>query len=472
MSNLPRALRLALAVTLLVVGLVRLAPRAVPAAAVVTHGAGFQASVDGFTSWYGSYQVGGLGVAWCIDHGIRAPDPDLGYVPTGLESVPEGRRVSLAWAMGRYGTNPDAVGAAALMLVAHDLMGATYPSGRLDVDALGTGSLTGFGGAEADVLARARAIKADALGHGGLRPPWRIDLTSTRPFPGSPGVATVLVTAAGTPVAGITVAFDADPVAVSGPSSLTTGSDGNATFWYDPPTTPFRLSATATVPDLVVQAFAPTAAAAQRVARPATVPLAAALDLDAPSGPPRPTTTTTSTTRPPVVTTTIRPPATTTTTRPPTTTTSTTRPPVVTSTTRPPVVTTTTQPPATTSTTGPTATTTTTRPPASTTTTVGPATSTTTPTTTSTTAPPATTTTTTPPPPPPPSPPTSAPPTTPPTTPPNTPSPAPPSLPRTGFDPVSLGATGSGLVLLGSALRGRPGRRRRRTQRRDPAGLA
>ncbi|HVF32875.1 MAG TPA: hypothetical protein VM933_07560, partial [Acidimicrobiales bacterium] len=136
-------------------------------AAVVT-GQGFDAVVDGHRSWYGSYLLGDLGEVWCVDHGIRAPDADLGYEPTGLDDrAPETRR-AVAWAVGRHGPGADRVGAAALMLALHDLMGAAYPSGPLSVDGLEPSSLAGFEGREGEVLDRARRIRADAVAHAGL----------------------------------------------------------------------------------------------------------------------------------------------------------------------------------------------------------------------------------------------------------------------------------------------------------------
>ena len=58
-----------------------------PAGAVVTPLHGYRATVDGFTSWYGSYGMAGLGTAWCIDHGIRAPDPAFAYRAADLSAV-------------------------------------------------------------------------------------------------------------------------------------------------------------------------------------------------------------------------------------------------------------------------------------------------------------------------------------------------------------------------------------------------
>ena len=71
-----------------------------PAAAVVTPLHGYRATVDGFTSWYGSYGMAGLGTAWCIDHGIRAPDPAFAYRAADLSAVSTRTRTAMAWVLG------------------------------------------------------------------------------------------------------------------------------------------------------------------------------------------------------------------------------------------------------------------------------------------------------------------------------------------------------------------------------------
>lgn len=195
----------------LVVGAAR---RSVPwAAAEVVRLGGFQATVAGHRGWFGSYDMAGLGTAWCVDHGIAAPDADFGYSPTTLAEASPPVRTAIAWAIGRHGaglgpgTRPDRVTAAALTLVLHDLMGAAYPTGRLDVGRLGAGQLDGFEGDEQAVLARARAVKADALAHAHHRGPLTlsatVDTTRGPPRPGRPGVLVARLTdAAGVGVAG------------------------------------------------------------------------------------------------------------------------------------------------------------------------------------------------------------------------------------------------------------------------------
>jgi hypothetical protein len=383
------ALRALGAAVLLAIGAARLGLGPVHAGAAVHHVRGYEATVLGFTSWYGSYDLGGLGVAWCIDHGIAAPDPALGYAATSVADASADTRAALAWLFGAHGNDPDRVTSAALMLVAHDVMGARYTFGRLDVDTLTPAQTFGFGADTGAVLARARALKADALAHRHLRPPYV--LTVDPLDPAAPPGAELLVVArltdgAGTALGGVVLHAAAEGAAVVSEPAVTTDAGGTATFLVERPDGPFRVEVAGSAPDLELHAYAPTRARAQRVAQPATASFAAVVEL---AGPP----TTTTTTLPP--TTTTLPPTTTTTAPPPPPPTTTTLPP--TTTTLPP---TTALPPTTTAATATTTTTTTTPPPA-------------------------------------------------------------PSLPRTGVDPLGLASTGSGLVMLGTALLPRQDRRRR-----------
>src|SRR5262245_48401186 len=151
----PRRVGAALiAVPLLVIAFVGIETRPDPVQAQVVHRQGFRATVLGWSSWYGSYDMGPLGPAWCIDHGSRAPDAAYGYAPTAPGDVDDDTRAALAWAVTRHQTD-DRVGAAALMLALHDLRGAQYPFGRLDVHRMGIRDLAGFEGYEAHVLHRA-----------------------------------------------------------------------------------------------------------------------------------------------------------------------------------------------------------------------------------------------------------------------------------------------------------------------------
>lgn len=246
-----------------------------PAGAAVEHGVGFRAVVDGYRSWYGSYRLGDLGEVWCVDHGIAAPDVVLGYEPTALEDrAPETRR-AVAWAVGRHGSGADPVTAAAIMLVLHDLMGAVYPSGPLSVDRLAEGDLSGFGGSAADVLARARAIKADAVGRAGLVGPLSMTVVAEGEGTGVAGRAGTLrvavVDASGQPLAGVGVHPVVEGAELQGEVDRVTGEDGSAVWPFVSGAGENRFAVSVDVPGAELVALRPTVGAAQRVARPAGV---------------------------------------------------------------------------------------------------------------------------------------------------------------------------------------------------------
>jgi LPXTG-motif cell wall-anchored protein len=323
------AQRLAVAgLTLVLAAIALLALPAQRASAVVTPRYGYRATVDGFTSWYGSYGMAGLGTAWCIDHGIHAPDPAFAYRAADLTTIPPRTRTAMAWVLGRYATGTDRVRHAAVMLVLHDLMGATYPSGRLDVDRLAISRLAGFGGREADVLAQARALKRDGLQHAHLRGAVLLRVrVGTPDARGAAPVTVGLTDAAGQPIAGIPVALAASAGTTLVAPSLVTDATGTARTIARPVRLPLTVRANAVVPRLDLDAWAPTTRRAQRVARPAVDAVAASTSLAAPptTAPPTTTTSTTSTstttTLAPTTTTTATTPASTTATTIPSTTT-------------------------------------------------------------------------------------------------------------------------------------------------------
>ncbi len=276
-------------VTAVVVPLLLLggAPRSVPrAGAEVVRAGGFAATVTGHRGWFGSYDLAGLGPAWCVDHGIAAPDSDFGYRPTGLAEASPPVRTAMAWALGRHGFQPDRVTAAALTLVLHDLMGAAYPSGRLDVGRLGAGELTGFEGNEEAVLARARAVKADALAHAHLRGPLtlsaRIDTSNGPVRRGRPAVLVArLSDAAGAGVAGVELGVKATGAKRSPAADKATDGNGEQRFGFLVASGDNGFDVTGVAPDLQLQALAPSARRAQRVARPARVPVSAGARVEA-----------------------------------------------------------------------------------------------------------------------------------------------------------------------------------------------
>lgn len=305
------------------------------ALAEVTHRQGFHATVLGWTSWYGSYGLGEAGTGWCIDHGLRAPDPAYGYVPTVVAAPVEVQR-AIAWIAAQPDAGP--VDAAARMLVFHDLMGATYPFGRLDVDALTVGNLAGFAGQEAAVLERARHLKAEGLARSHLRAPLGLQVWLEDVAPGAEGrVEAAVLDADGQAVPGVEVALALEGATLHGDVTGTTLGDGRARWTFTRPEdgSAVRAAADATVPRLDLSAWASSTVPAQRVAVGALDALHGTAEL----APPATTTTTTAppttTTAPPATTSTTAPP-TTTTTAPPTTTTTTTAPPSTTTTTAPP----------------------------------------------------------------------------------------------------------------------------------------
>jgi hypothetical protein len=278
--------------------------------------------------------MAGIGTAWCIDHGIHAPDAAFAYRPADVSSIPAPTRTAMAWVLGRHATGTDRLRHAAVMLVLHDLMGARYPSGRLDVARLRPTDVAGFGGQGSALLELARRFKADGLAHAHLRDPLllRIDLGAID-RQGTLPVTAKVVDGTGQPVAGLPVHLEASAGTTLAPPTPVTGPDGRAHASARPVRLPLTVRASTFAPGLALQAWAPTTRTAQRVARPTVRPLTAAASL----APPTTTTAPPTTTVPPTTTTTTAPPTTTTTTIPPTTTTLAAVVAPTTSTTAPPV---------------------------------------------------------------------------------------------------------------------------------------
>ena len=330
------------------------------ATAEVIKGIGFEATVAGWTSWYGSYVLADHGQVWCIDHGLRAPDGDFGYRPSAAPGIPVADQAAMAWALGTFGNNPSAVDAAALMLVMHDFNAAMYPQGRLDVDRLARSQLAGFHGAEAQVLDQARAMKAAARNQSRSSDLLAIELDVVIGDIHDPEVSVMVQVLDGARV-GI-ANTDVELSAVGGTlgrHTITTGTDGIASTTLTRGESPTVISAIATSPAFVLGVFGPSGAAAQRVAVPTRQELSARLSVAPPTPVPSTTTTSTSTTSTsttiPATTTTVSAapttslpeapstttttlPSTTTTTEPPFSTTTTTPPPNPTTTTEPTVV--------------------------------------------------------------------------------------------------------------------------------------
>jgi hypothetical protein len=254
--------------------------RPLPAAAAVTHLHGFRATVDGFTSWYGSYGMGELGPAWCIDHGSRAPDAAYRYLPADLSGVPDDTRAALGWAVAEHGGGTDPVTHAGLMLALHDLMGARYPSGPIDVDHLAVTRLSGFDGQAAQVLAAARAIKADGLAHRRLRGPLALTVGAGSPdAAGEVAVTIALRDATGQGVGGVAVQVEGAEA-----DATVTGTDGTIAARARASALPTTVAASATVPRLPVDAWGSSTTPAQRVARPVRDRITASVTVAAASG--------------------------------------------------------------------------------------------------------------------------------------------------------------------------------------------
>jgi hypothetical protein len=246
------------------------------ARAEVVHQQGYEATVLGWTSWYGSYSLAGLGQAWCIDHGLRAPDADLGYAPAGPPGVPATTRTAMAWLVSTAGRAPNRLDAAAIMLVLHDLVGAIYPGGRPDLRHLTPAQFAGFGGEEAALLDRARTLEVDALAHGGLVGPLRLRVRlPARLLPNERGAAVAqLSDQVGHPLGGVPVTFHGD-LSGHSPTTVATDAGGRAIVAVTGHSSVVRVAVTAAVPDLVLHVFGPSGAPAQRVVVPGQVALRA-----------------------------------------------------------------------------------------------------------------------------------------------------------------------------------------------------
>ncbi|MCC5953582.1 MAG: hypothetical protein JJU45_15935, partial [Acidimicrobiia bacterium] len=277
------------------------------ALAVVVHGHGHHGTVLGWTSWYGSYHLGDLGEAWCIDHGLAAPDADFGYVPTELTGVDPSIRSALSWAAGL--PVGDAHDAAARMLAFHDLMGAQYPFGRLNVDGLTPAHLDGFGGAEHAIIARAREIKAYGLAHGHLREPYRLEVNITEVPAGAEGIVSVALTdAGGHPVPGVNLHLA--PTGALAAHRHHNVTDGAGVAWFGFRAGPGDNGARVhgTLPSTTPSTWAPTTRAAQRIVRVAAAEVDGTVAYRIVEPPPEPTTTTTTAPPPEPHTTTTTPP--------------------------------------------------------------------------------------------------------------------------------------------------------------------
>lgn len=251
--------------------------------AQVVHGLGFEATVAGWTSWYGSYELAGVGSVWCIDHGLHAPDAAFGYRPTAPPAISPESRTAMAWILGRHGSSPDPVDAAAIMLALHDLNGAIYPQGPLRVDQLGPGQFAGFAGAEAAFRDRAVRFVAEGRAHASLQGSISLSLEASDTVrPGAPfDVTARLQDTAGRAVAGESVTIHLLG-ATPGVANVVIGADGSAHFRTTATRSSVHVTADIVVPALDLTVFGPAGAPAQRVAKPVTRMLHASIDRRSP----------------------------------------------------------------------------------------------------------------------------------------------------------------------------------------------
>lgn len=242
------------------------------AGAESVHVTGFHARVRGVKNWYGSYDMGELGTGWCIDPQVdHPPDPALGYAPDPVAETSDDVRTAMAWAAGRHaGGDPASV--AAVTLVLHDLLARPYQGVPLVVDALDASELTEFGGAEADVVRRAREIKAEALAHQHLRGPFQLRLDAAPVAAGARGELVVTLTDAyGVGVASVPVLLAATGATLEGPAIVGTDHTGGARVPFTAAAGGNELTALAILPDTALAAFGPTLGPGQRVVVPRTV---------------------------------------------------------------------------------------------------------------------------------------------------------------------------------------------------------
>ena len=255
------------------------------ARAAVTPRVGFRATVLGWSSWYGSYDLGLAGVGWCIDHGLHAPDPAFRYLPAVPSDLSDDQRAAMAWAVTAHVNADDPIESAAVMLVLHDLRGASYPLRRLDVDTLTPNVLSEFGGHENDIITTARARKAEALAHQHLRAPFSVRIDVSPPVGGSGQLTGTVVDATGTPVEGAGLSMEATGVSLSPATSVATRADGSLSRSYSNLDSVQGASfrAHAIVPDPALAVLASSTMRAQRVAHAGWIVLDATRAISAPT---------------------------------------------------------------------------------------------------------------------------------------------------------------------------------------------
>lgn len=246
------------------------------ASAAVVDAVGLDGTVLGWSSWYGSYTVAGIGTGFCLDHGKLAPDSAYNYRLAATIGGTTG--AELAYVARTYGATRDAVTAAATNLVIHDLQNAVYPYGALNVMTLQPSQVAGFNGEGTKVIARARAIMSDTLAHY-LIGPYHLSLltpssvSATRTVP----VSVSLLDGRGTAIVGARVTLTATNTTVK-TLTVTTDSTGKAkaTFTVTGTNVSVAVTASTVLPSptpLVYAASGTYATKAQRIIFAGSTPL-------------------------------------------------------------------------------------------------------------------------------------------------------------------------------------------------------
>lgn len=243
---------------LALLGVVMIALPIGPAQAVVRTAVGMRGTVLGRTAHYGTYFVPGVGNVLCLDASKIAPDSDYAYKPGATIGGTLGAQ--LAYAASTYGNTTDPVTAIAAKLVVHDLQGAVYPHGAMDVFRLQPNQLAGFGGREAAIVAKARAEMTDVLKNYRVAP-YRLTLASPTTLDENNRVpiTATLLDGRGRTLAGFRVTLTGSNTTVA-TITVTTNSTGkaSATFTAANPDNQVRISARAVLPSATPIVHVPT----------------------------------------------------------------------------------------------------------------------------------------------------------------------------------------------------------------------
>lgn len=237
--------------------------------AAVQPAVGLNGTVLGFSGWYGSYSLAGIGTGFCLDFGKAAPDSAYNYKVGSTITGTVGAQ--LAYVARTYGPTRDPVTAAATKLVIHDLQNARYPYGELNVLTLQTSQMAGFASRAGDVLTKARAVMRDTQANY-LIAPYRLTLSTPTAVSDtlSVPVSLRLLDGRGKAISGARVTLTATNTTVTS-RTVTTDGTGQAktTFTATGGDVSVRITASAALPSPAPVVYAPMhptyATRAQRV---------------------------------------------------------------------------------------------------------------------------------------------------------------------------------------------------------------